>query len=110
MNYRERRNLLYDFYQSKAWKDVREVALKRDNYICQNCGLKPAELVHHKIHLTPKNVYDNSIALNLDNLISVCASCHSELHRGEHAKGRMNEEAYPDTFDENGMLIPKKIE
>ena len=107
MNYIDRRNLLKEFYQSKAWKSVREIALKRDNYICQKCKIRPAELVHHKIHLNPQNVYDNSIALDLNNLISVCASCHAELHKGEHGMGRINEEDYPYTFDDKGMLISK---
>lgn len=106
MTYLERRELLGEFYRSKLWKKVRETALKRDNYLCQRCGA-PADVVHHIVHLTPQNVYDDKISINLDNLMSLCSKCHSDMHYHEHGKGRINEENYPYMFDENGMLIPK---
>lgn len=96
-----------DFYNSKEWKKVRSFVLMRDNYLCCHCG-KPATEVHHKIHLTPDNVYDLKVNLNPENLVSLCRDCHFEEHRGEHGKGRMVEESYPYAFDENGFLIPKK--
>ena len=105
-DYIKRREELGKFYKSAVWIKVRENALRRDNYLCTHCG-KPAEVVHHIEHLTPENVNDASVALNLENLKSLCAECHFEEHRGEHCRGRMNEESNPYTFDENGMLIPK---
>ncbi|HBI1307286.1 TPA: HNH endonuclease, partial [Staphylococcus aureus] len=33
-----RKSYQYDwFYHSKAWKKLREIALDRDNYLCQMC-------------------------------------------------------------------------
>ncbi|HEA4189535.1 TPA: HNH endonuclease, partial [Staphylococcus aureus] len=33
-----RNSYQYDwFYHSKAWKKLREIALDRDNYLCQMC-------------------------------------------------------------------------
>lgn len=78
----------------------------RDNYLCVKCG-KPAEEVHHKIHLSPSNIGDTSITLNPSNLVSLCRDCHFEEHRGDHGSGRKREEEYPYTFDENGQLIKK---
>ena len=104
--YKERREILRDFYKSKLWRNVREIALKRDNYLCQYCG-KGAEIVHHKIHLQPENINDYSISVNLDNLISVCHDCHDKIHAKDKGFGRIQEEKNPYTFDENGMLIPK---
>jgi len=101
-----RRNKLNEFYKSALWKKTRLNALKRDKYLCVKCG-KPAEVVHHVEHLTLDNVDKPEVALNLDNLMSLCSGCHFEAHRGEHCMGRINEENNPYTFDANGMLIPK---
>ena len=83
--------------------------MMRDNYLCVKCGV-PAEEVHHKEHLTPENIGDVSVTLNPDNLISLCRDCHFEEHRGEHAKGRMNNEKDEYEFDEDGYLVkpPRK--
>jgi len=93
------------FYNSKEWANTREYILKRDNYLCR-CG-RPAEEVHHITHLTPENIGDPKITMNPENLVSLCKACHFEEHKGEHAKGRANAQAYEYEFDENGMLRKK---
>lgn len=86
---------------------VRNSVLLRDFYLCQHCG-KPATEVHHKVHLTPDNIHDPSITMNMDNLVSLCRDCHFEEHRGEHAGGRVNTSAAGGLeFDENGFLVKK---
>ena len=95
------------FYKSKQWTQVREAVLMRDKYLCQHCG-KPATEVHHIVHLSPANIGDMSIALNMDNLVSLCRECHFEEHRGEHGIGRAREEEYEYEFDKDGMLIRKE--
>ncbi len=78
----------------------------RDKYLCQHCGA-PATEVHHKKHLSPENIWDVSISLNPDNLVSLCKDCHFEEHRGEHGNGRKKQDEQPQyVFDENGMLVP----
>lgn len=102
------------FYKSKEWKQTREYILRRDNYLCVRCG-KPAEEVHHIIHLSPSNIDDPSVTMDPNNLRSLCRECHFDEHRGEHGNGRkmkesMGEEKY--YFDENGVLQelpPKKF-
>ena len=94
------------FYNSIEWQKVREAVLKRDNYLCVNCG-KPATEVHHKKHLTPDNIMDLNVCLNMDNLVSLCKDCHFEAHRGEHGQGRVCEEENEYEFDANGYLVPK---
>ena len=106
-DYIKRRNELGKFYKTKQWEQVRENALRRDNYLCCRCG-RPAEIVHHKTRLSPENVNDPEISLNLENLESLCSACHFEEHKGEHSWGRLTEEQNPYTFDENGFLIPKQ--
>ena len=95
------------FYNSKEWQKVREFVILRDHNECQVCGA-PAEEVHHIKHITPDNVNDVNITMNPDNLVSLCKACHFEKHRGEHGKGREQEEAYPYQFDSNGYIIPKE--
>ncbi len=53
-----------EFYQSKAWRDIRRYVFDRDLRLCQRCD-KPCEIVHHKIYLTQKNINDPSVALNV---------------------------------------------
>lgn len=68
------------FYKSKAWRRCREIALERDNYLCQLClqqgRLTPAAVVHHIEHLEDAP----SRSLDLSNLQSVCDPCHNRLH------------------------------
>lgn len=97
------------FYKSKEWQMTRDYILKRDNYLCVKCG-RPAEEVHHKIHLSPENIGDVNITMNPDNLASLCRDCHFEEHRGEHGRGRELLESNPYTFDEKGNLIPKQVD
>jgi 5-methylcytosine-specific restriction endonuclease McrA len=100
------RDFSKSFYNSKEWQAVRDAVLKRDMYLCQHCG-RPAEEVHHIIHLSPSNIGDTSVTMNMSNLVSLCKDCHFEEHRGEHGNGRKANESYDYTFDENGMLVKK---
>ena len=72
------------FYKGTAWQRTRAHAWARDRGLCQRCLkrgiIRPAEIVHHKIELTPENISDPEIALNLDNLESLCRDCHGEQH------------------------------
>jgi 5-methylcytosine-specific restriction endonuclease McrA len=69
------------FYNSKAWKECRKIVLRRDLYTCAHCYDKASE-VHHVIELTPENINDPSIALNPDNLLSLCHRCHDKITKG----------------------------
>lgn len=40
----------------------------------------PGEIVHHKEHVTPSNLDDNSILTNWDNLETLCRDHHGEAH------------------------------
>lgn len=108
--WKKRREELKKFYNTPIWRKTREIALKRDKYLCCRCN-KPGEHVHHKIRLTLENVNDPAIALNLDNLETLCHRCHDLEHAAEHGRGRIAQEKKPDypyMFDENGYLVPKQ--
>jgi 5-methylcytosine-specific restriction endonuclease McrA len=72
------------FYKSKAWQRCRAAAWSRDGGLCQDClrqgRYTAAEEVHHITPLTPDNITDPSISLNLDNLVSICRECHQARH------------------------------
>lgn len=72
------------FYGSKAWQHTRTAYAKSKRNLCEVClskGIvKPGEIVHHKIHLTPENISDPSITLDWNNLQLVCRDCHAAIH------------------------------
>lgn len=89
------------FYNSGQWKHKREDILERDHHECQDCrerlkkaaskGMQlpgwqrkiwPAEQVHHIKELRDYP----SLALDDDNLISLCTRCHNIRHGREPNK------------------------
>lgn len=63
-----------------AWQKCRDLALKRDNYLCQDCYaqrvMKSADMVHHLVEVKD----DITKSLELNNLVSLCNSCHNKRH------------------------------
>ncbi len=93
-----RQNKLIPFYQCKEWRQLRLLALERDNYECQVCKrrgkYRQARNVHHL-----KEVKDRpDLALTLENLESVCIQCHNEIHdkrlKKDKRKPFVNEERW----------------
>ena len=78
------------FYKSIAWQQCRKAYLKSQRGLCERCLAKgiisPAQIVHHKIYITPSNINDPSITLDWKNLECVCRSCHSLIHEGRTDK------------------------
>ena len=80
-------------YGLKAWRVVRAKALLRDLYTCQHkrCGVslkkgrtQPQSAVVH--HLKPHKG-NHDLFFDLDNLQSVCWSCHSGDIQSSEARG-----------------------
>ena len=90
-----------DFYPSTAWRRMRAYIFTRDMGLCVRCG-NPGEIVHHKIHLTPENINDLSIALGEDNLELLCRGCHAIEH------GEVPPTAEGLAFDSDGNLIEQE--
>jgi 5-methylcytosine-specific restriction protein A len=70
-------------YHTAVWQRVREAVLARDNYLCQRClkrrRLQAADTVHHIKPLDQRP----DLTLDKDNLISLCAACHNQIHAGD---------------------------
>lgn len=73
--------------------------------MCERCkarGIyKPGYIVHHKEYITPGNINNPNITLNLDNLEYVCEDCHNKEHKAAHTPMRYQ-------YDANGNLLPPK--
>ena len=105
-----------DFYQSKAWKQIRQGVWLKQNCICARCGRAvyvdgispfiPKEkrlrgIVHHKEYLTEQNYTDDAIAYDDNNLEGLCIDCHN----AEHARpGAIRKNL---KFDDEGNLIKR---
>lgn len=83
------------FYKSQRWQKVRQAAISRDAYLCVDCMkrgiITPAEEVHHITELTPDNITDPNITLNLDNLVSLCRECHKARHGARQRRYKVDE-------------------
>lgn len=74
------------FYKSKAWRQLRLAALQRDHYLCVDCMAanqrgemirpRPATVVHHVLPVEQRL----DLALDIDNLVSLCDACHNKRH------------------------------
>ena len=88
------------FYKSTAWTKCREAYIRQSGGLCERCLNKglyvPGEIVHHKVHLTPRNIHDPTISCSFDNLELLCRYCHAEEHSRLKKRYR---------FDERGNVI-----
>ena len=83
------------FYKGNKWKKVRAFVWQRDKGLCQRCLrkgiIKAGDTVHHIEHLTPENITDESIALNPENLETLCRECHAQVHKGYDPRYKVDE-------------------
>ena len=93
---KQERNRYYDknmrddkinkFYHSKAWIRTRQARLIKDSKLCQDClsshKITIAETVHHIIEV--KDTW--SKRFDIENLISLCNSCHNKRHKKGESK------------------------
>jgi 5-methylcytosine-specific restriction endonuclease McrA len=57
------------------YENLRQQVLRRDGWRCQSCGAMVNLEVHHK-QFRSHSGYDCE-----ENLITLCTSCHSDIHR-----------------------------
>ena len=67
------------FYQSKAWRACRKAYIASVFGLCEKCQA-PGHILHHKKHLTPRNINDPWITLGWWNLEFLCQDCHNRAH------------------------------
>ena len=83
------------FYSSKAWQRTRAAYAKSKRNLCEVCLAKgiitPAEIVHHKVQITPDNITDPTVTLNWNNLQCVCRECHASIHDRTNKRWKVDE-------------------
>lgn len=68
-----------EYRKTQAWRDKKNLVMKRSRGLCEGCGIKSAEVVHHITydhvgHVEPEGEF-------LFELLAVCISCHSRIHK-----------------------------
>ncbi|MCA1021804.1 HNH endonuclease [Halobacillus litoralis] len=94
------------FYKSKAWEVLRQEALVRDNYECQECKRQgrvhvdstkqsgKRKSIELNVHHIKEIAYQPDKAMDLDNLETLCLYHHNEVH------GRIFKKTKPKWDDE----------
>ncbi|MEK4612158.1 HNH endonuclease [Bacillus sp. FSL K6-0067] len=91
------------FYDSGEWKSIREQVKKRDNSECQECKRKghvqtdtneySESAKRKKIQLVVHHIKElenhPALALEIDNLETICVDCHNKEH-GRTFKKKQN--------------------
>lgn len=80
----------YEPYYGPNWREQRERTLKRDGYVCVDCGMTQEESrnkyaeglsVHHRVPFREFRVEGNvdyQSANDLENLVALCRFCHKK--------------------------------
>ena len=88
------------FYKGKKWQACRDAYTRSAKGLCERCLakgiIKPGVIVHHKIHLTPDNIKDETVSLNWENLELLCREHHAEEHDGRQRRYK---------FDDLGRVV-----
>lgn len=72
---------MHPFYQSTAWRKLRLQAIERDNHECVWCK-EQGKLTTTNLevdHIKELEYYPE-LALDLDNLRTLCRDCHNKRH------------------------------
>jgi len=75
-----RGGLSFNPYVIEWTDDLRESIRKRDDYICQLCGIHKDELIGRFKKLDVHHIDYNKDNLNPCNLITLCRKCHSKTN------------------------------
>lgn len=74
------------FYHWTAWRRLRKLALQRDHYLCQlQLGPDCTRVATEVHHIKPVDEFPE-LALDMDNLTSVCWNCHEKTKQRKKGK------------------------
>ena len=76
----ERDSKYNNFYKSKEWNSVRQLAIIRDHALCKDCLDKNTITSYNTVHHIIPIKEEWSKRLDIDNLICLCESCHQKRH------------------------------
>lgn len=103
------RDFARHIYKSKQWERARELCMRLHQGLCARCLARgeytPAEIVHHKVHLSPENVDNPAVAFAQENLEPLCRRCHALEHPEIYGKTGAPDKPRRYGFDEFGNLV-----
>ena len=67
------------FYHSTDWNQLRMKAYLRDNRECQHCKAEGKVVKGQNVHHIQPIDLRPDLALNIDNLITLCIDCHNKV-------------------------------
>ena len=77
------------------WTRIRERVRARDKYICQVCGAVETDRQHDVHHKIPFRAFPSYMEANrLDNLTTLCPSCHHKVEQNVRMKSGLSGLAY----------------
>ena len=91
-NWSKKRKGMFSGEKSPLWKgglkeysidwidELREEIRKRDDYMCQECGIHQEELEGFNKKLDVHHIDYNKFNCNQDNLITLCRNCHAKTN------------------------------
>ena len=79
------------FYLSREWKQVSQQVWRRDEALCQRCGIKAAPGIEMHIHHKVSFAYRPLRAV-LPNLVLLCDTCHDWVHSRRNRRREWIEE------------------
>ena len=89
------------------WRERQDKIRDRDNYSCTECGVEARQLhLHHRRPIRQGGTH------RLDNLVLLCAECHSEAHGGKEFKYKGPQDvndSSPNALEKKIALINKAI-
>lgn len=98
------------FYHSRKWKRCRESYIRYrvsvDGGMCEECREQMGYIVHHKEHITERNINNPDVTMGFPNLEYVCKECHDKFDG--HGVGKKN--GLLVLFDGDGQPVGKLAE
>ena len=76
-------NFYLQYLKTPRYRELHRKTLQRDKYKCQICGTGTNLVVHH---VTYRRLGNES----LDDLVTLCDSCHFEVHKKDLEKKKQS--------------------
>lgn len=73
-------------YVRSFWREIIEFVLKRDGFQCIRCGKKHSKTDRLQSHHVKSWTFQPNARFDLDNIVSVCATCHRWIHSLKNTK------------------------
>lgn len=98
-----------DFYHSSAWQAIRKQALLRDCYTCVICRSHGRYTFANTVHHIKPIRANTSLKEQLSNLLTVCSSCHNQLHT-EKRKNLHEKKKLLKAYSKNYLILKNNPE